>query len=611
MTPAGLASNAPEQTVPAAGPAAPQLVLIRQRIAVASAVSFDFFDTLFVRALLEPEDLFAMIGKRFSIPDFPARRRAAQTEAFRRMQEEGRREITLAGIYACFGPLPLPAEEVMAAEYEMELAVAHPNAELVDLFAATVAAGKPVVLTSDMYLPGRFFIEALERHGLPKVPVFASSDRNATKRDAGELFDLVVASLGVPHGQLLHIGDNPDSDVRMAAAKGLATCGYREARRPESPRTVAPETSLARALLRKHSHQIPPGSFEELGFLHGGPAAVGFLDWLSEQAQRDRIDHLLFLARDGYILNGIARAHPGRPLPRFAYFLGSRVAFTLAAMHEGNFGDFMPFLLSGAEGLSPYELLERIGVQPPAATVMESFGLGDGVRVGPDRLGRLSAFLHAYRWEILKVCRRNRRALHLALNRLGIQPGERVGLVDIGWNGTTQDAFEQAIADLLPLEVFGYYLCLANTTECVRRQRRRRMAALVSSASFSAAILDRLYRNRAAAELFFSAPHPSVVGLAIGQDGEVTMADGSCGARQDQLARISSEIAAGMLLFASSYDAMRKALHLPTSPLQLATPLLEFVCDDGWRDNPLLASVMNFDCWSRTRNRDTPLVGQY
>lgn len=582
--------------------------LMRQRIAAAAAVSFDFFDTLFLRSLLDPEDLFDIIGKRFGIENFSALRRAAQSEAFRRMQKEGRREITFEGIYACFGSLPVPAEALRQAEYEMELALVHPNSELVELFVETVTSGKPVVLTSDMYLPGRFFAEALERHNLPMVPIFVSADKNATKRDTGELFDIVAAELGLEHERILHVGDNPESDVKKAGAKGLATYHYKEIRRPPDLRTVKPEASLARGLLRKHIKHIPEDSFEELGFLYGGPAALGFLDWISEQAKRDGIDHVLFLARDGYILERIAKLRPEGFLPKFDYFLGSRVVFTLAAMNERNFAEFLPFLLSGAEELSPYELLERIDVHPPADKVMEDFHLGAEAVVGRALYDQLRVFMCAYRWEILKICRRNRRALFIYLNKLGLRSGARVALVDIGWNGTTQEAFELAIHDLMDIDVFGYYFCLANTPECKKRQQTRQMNAMLSPTSISADLVERIYKNRVGVELFFSAPHPSVIGLMVSEDGGVEMTEGYVRRSSSNLADISSEIVAGMETFANSYDKLREQLQVPTSPVDLAMPLIDFITDENWHSHQLLGAINNFDCWSRTKNRNAPLA---
>ncbi len=582
------------------------LTELRQRMDAAEAISFDFFDTLFVRPLLAPEDLFDIIGSRFGLPDFRRLRQAAQAEAFRRMRHARNREITLAGIYACFDSLPVAAEDLMRAEYLMELALVHPNAELVDIYSAAVRSGKPVVLISDMYLPASFFLESLARHGLAEVPLYISSDRNATKRDAGELFDIAVAELGIAPDRLLHIGDNPRSDVVQARSRGVVAYHYQQSRLPPGLRDYAPEASLARGLLRRHVRHLEPDSFQELGFLYGGPAAVGFLDWIIEKTQTDRIDHLLFLSRDGYILNEIGRGWGDQRLPKFTYFRGSRTAFTLAAINEKNFVEYLPFLLSGAEGLSAGELLERIDVPVPADRVLDDIGLGAGVAVAPENLLRMGSFLQAWRWEILKVCRRNRRALRLYLEEIGIRPGNRVALVDIGWNGTTQDAFENATADFIDLQVFGYYFCLADTPERLQRQQTRRMEALVASPATSPDIVAKLFAHRVAVEMFFSAPHGSIGGYALSGAGRVVAVEDLGRGHNADLARINSDILEGMSLFAREYQRLRRELEFSTDPLGVAASLIEFVTQSC--SHPLFQSIRNFDCWSRTRNRDVFLA---
>src|SRR5262249_52776831 len=161
---------------------------------------------------------------------------------------------------------------------------------------------------------------------------------------------------------------------------------------------------------------------------------VGYLDWVAEQARQDGVDHILFVSRDGYVLQRLARRRPVGELPAFSYLLGSRVSFGLAAIEEGNFADYLPFLLSGADGLGAAEVLARIGVVPPGDHVMEDLALGPGSVVTPDSVGRIARFLYAYRWEILKVCRRNRQGLFEHLLRAGVRSGMRIGLVDVGWN---------------------------------------------------------------------------------------------------------------------------------------------------------------------------------
>lgn len=576
-------------------------------LARASAVSFDFFDTLFIRPLAHPEDAFDILGNRFGIPDFRARRRAAQAEAFRRMVAAGRKEISLADIYACWPAGGVPSSELMQAEYELELALVEPNPELAELFAAILASGKPVVITSDMYLTEDFFIAALRPHGWDHLPLFISADRNATKRDSGELFDAVAAHLGLAAGSILHIGDNELADVTRPRDKGLMAFHYRAAKPAAESKKPAPlALSLGQGLLRTRARDIAPGSYTELGFAYGGPANLGFLDWVGERARADGIEHVLFLSRDGFTMERIARADPQRQLPPFCYFLGSRTAYTLAAMNADNFNAFLPFLLSGADGLAPHELLERIGVTPPAPQVMDDLGLGHKVRVAPALYPKLSSFLYAYRWEILKVCQRNRGALYRYLRQMGLKDGSRVALVDVGWSGTSQEAFEMALKPLMQLEVFGYYFCLADTPERQRRALTQRMKAMVDAASTSAATVASVYANRVAAELFFSAPHSSVIGLRDGKDGVEAVLDEGRG-DTSALSGIAQEVCDGVLAYAEHYVPLRRRLDVRVSPLQTAWPLIALLAESGGKAHHMLSQVKSFDAWGSSRNHQLSL----
>lgn len=583
-----------------------RLQALAPMIAAAELVSFDFFDTLFIRPLADPEDAFDILGETRGIADFRARRRAAQVRAFQVMHAEKRGEIDLDGIYRCFEDLP-DAAAIRAAEYALEHEVTLPNPEMVAVFRAALAQGKQVVITSDMYLRAPWFSALMQRHGLPEVPLFISADRDATKRDFGALFDLLAAETGVPKERILHIGDNAASDVDKARERGLAAFHYREARVPPRRKGISPAASLARGLVRAHQAEVPPGSLHELGFLKGGPAALGFLDWIAEQARRDGIDYLLFVSRDGHVLQSLAARQPGG-LPPFSYLLGSRVAFTLAAMTPGNFNRYLPFLLSGADQLSPAEVLARIGVPAPAESVMEALGLGQEVRLRHDAPEPMLGLLQAWQWEILKVCRRNRRGLLRHLLQLGVRAGQRVAMVDVGWNGTTQQAFVEALEGLMPLHVTGYYFCLSDSEDCRRRRAAMPMKALVDAQSMPPEMLRAIYSNRVGVEFFFSAPHDPVIGYADGPDG-VTAVQDPGRAPVGDIAAMAQALENGALHFAECYREWQSRLGLrQMDALGLAMPLLEFVADGAWADHPELRRVKNFDSWASSANRDMWMV---
>lgn len=575
-------------------------------VETASAVSFDFFDTLFTRPIANPEDAFDIIGLRYAMPDFRERRRTAQTEAFRRMQRAGRKEITLAGIYDCFAEGPVSRGELMRAEYALELTLVEPIAEVVALLRAVLAAGKPVAITSDMYLGVDFFRAALEPHGLADIPLFISAARNATKRDAGELFEIMAQGLGLPAREILHIGDNALADVQRPREKAMQAYHYQPPHARKPGKEISLATSLGFGLMQTRAAGLRDNEFAELGCVYGGPATIGFLEWIKEQSARDGIDQVLFLSRDGYALERIARSDPRHRLPPFCYFLGSRTAFTLAAMTADNFTQFLPFLLSGSVGLAPGELLERIGVPAPAEKVMADLGLGNGARITAKLETRLARFLYAYRWEILKVCQRNRRILYQYLRQLGLKSGSRVAVVDIGWRGTTQEAFELALKPLMDLAVFGYYFCLVDTPECLQRANHQRMSAMVTAEHTSKATIDMLYKNRVAVELFFSAPHPSVIGWQI--DGQIIapVMDAGRGDVKD-LSSTASAIVRGIDAFAQHHAELQGRLGIALPPLQMAWPMIELALGENESARKLIGKIQNFDAWSSSRHHQLRL----
>ncbi len=569
----------------------------------ASVISFDFFDTLFVRPLTHPEDAFDLLGIKFNIADFRAQRRKAQAEAFRQMTKDGRKEITLQNIYDKF-PLPQHQRDaIQQAEYSLELELVQPNKELFPLFKQLVASEKTVVITSDMYFSANFFVDVLKRYGLEQVPLFISADRNATKRDSGELFDSVVSACGVVASQVLHIGDNYLADVQRPQERGLAAFHYVRDVAYLGDKKQCIATSMAQGLLNTDdAEKITPDTFQALGYQFGGPANLGFLHWITQQAKQDAVDVVLFVSRDGYALERLAKNYCADQLPEFHYFLGSRIAFNLALITEENFEQNIPFLLSGSVGLSPGELFERIGVCPPADAVLQNLGIDPQRRISIEDHEVLGQLMFGYRSEIMKVCSRNRRGLFMYLCQSGVKAGNKIALVDVGWNGTTQEAFELAVCPIIDIDVVGYYFCLADTPERQRRSRTLHMKAMVNKESTSSSIVDSVYENRVAVEMFFSAPHNTIIGYrpnglcveVVGDPGRAK----ATGHEQFNLA-----INEGIDMFAESFTQQQKRLNVSLTPLQTVAPIIELVSNAQWRTNPLIGQIENFDSWGSSRNQ--------
>jgi FMN phosphatase YigB (HAD superfamily) len=571
----------------------------------AEVVSFDFFDTLFIRAVPHPENVFDILGHQLGINRFRDLRIAAQAEAFRKMQLAGRKEILLQEIYESFSWPGIDFNDLAQAEYDLEQKLLEPNPEIFPYFKHLVASGKSVVITSDMYFQERFFQDVLLPYGLETVPLFISSDRNATKRDAGELFDLLISQLGLKPEQILHIGDSELGDWTRAKEKGLLAFHYNTGPASQRPtvNTISVSHSVSHGLLKTRGTPFAENSYAGLGYLYGGPATVGFYEWIAAKTKEDRVDKVLFLSRDGYSLERYAQTRSNRSLPDSCYFLGSRIAYTLAAITDENFAEFLPFLLSASDGLAPFELLERIGVPSPSPKFFADLDLADSTIVQTQTRARLEQFLFAYRWEILKVCRRNRNALFQYLSQAGLRSGQRVALVDVGWRGATQEAFELAIAPMIDLEVFGYYFCLADGAERERRQKKHRMAAMFASNTVPGAKISAIYHKRVTVELFFSAPHHTVIGLELDSHGDVRPVLDPGRGKASQNLEVIQEICQGIEAYCGQYRELFNRLDLELTPAETAAPLIDLVTTSpNPQIQPLIDRVHNFDAWASSKN---------
>lgn len=559
---------------------------LRDRIAAAQVVSFDVFDTLFLRLVASPEDVFDLVGARHGLPGFRKARIAAQAKAFRVMRAQGRREIDLDGIYACLPDLGLPAEVLRASECEIERLVLRPNPEVRAVLDACRALGKPCILLSDMYLPTAFFSDLCERHAVGVDHVFVSCDRQATKRDDGALFDLAASALGVPPGAILHIGDNAASDIARGAERGVATAHYR----PPAPRppSASPAASLVAGVAASASYEIGRSPWWRHGYAAGGPATFALLRWLDARTGADRIDLLLLMSRDGFTLESL---WPEGGVPS-RYLKGSRVLFTLAAMTERSFEAGLPFLLSGGRGLTLRELLARIGVALPGAAVLAGLGLSGETVFSRGNERAVESLLRVLRWRILRACIACRRGLHAYALAAGIRDGMRIGLFDVGWKGSTQAALERALGPLFRVSVKGYYLCLHEAPADGSERE-----AMLTRRAVPRRTLAALYANRVAVELFFSAPHGSVVGCDLDEAGAVVFREDAGRGADPRLPEIAAEIDAGIRACVGDLALLSENIPLALPAETLAAPLVALATDPTPEAAALIGSIYNVDSW--------------
>ncbi len=445
------------------------------RSSTAPYVSFDVFDTLVVRPVSRASDLVSVLDRELA-PDLPpmarysnARNAAVGTlraadRALGAERDEYPIEAVAEQTARLLGGVP-QGKALLAAEVALEEQHLAPRALGVALMLFAQRLGRRVGLVSDTFYSADELLELVGPH-LPIEPafVFTSADADATKAD-GRLFDVVLGELGIGPDELLHVGDNPVSDVERAAERGIATVhvpavadaarrthalgglwkGFREEKGLSLVKGVVAQRFFDNPFVAFPKGGVSLGTPYALGYGIAGPALLGWTLWVARQARDLRYDDVSFLARDGYVPHRIyQRLRDADPdLPPARYLLASRrAAFqvfsgdpahvaTTQFVHGLNPANTPRTLLTTRFGTDVVRLL---GPALARARITEL-----DAPLGRERAADLVAVLVEHAEAVAAACADRSAAARLHyVDRLG--GAERPVVVDLGYSGSSQRA---------------------------------------------------------------------------------------------------------------------------------------------------------------------------
>ena len=195
-------------------------------------ISFDVFDTLVFRKCTCYQ-VFDIAAEKYNAVH------TDKTESFRehrikaQAHAQGKsltQEITLNEIYDELADEygDVFAEGMKSAEINAELEAVYPNTEMLKFYNAMKSAGKRIIITSDMYLPGKVIAALLEKCGYYGYENLYVSSEYRVRKSSGALFRRIVRDEGIDPSDILHIGDNMHSDYVMANREGLRGFLYKK-----------------------------------------------------------------------------------------------------------------------------------------------------------------------------------------------------------------------------------------------------------------------------------------------------------------------------------------------------------------------------------------------
>ena len=310
-------------------------------------VSFDIFDTLITRPFYEPLDMFRIMDKDYrelthnDVGINFSKIRVISENICRENKRETDpecQEVTLDEIYDTIHTQYEISKDVLEKlkkkECEYEIRFCKRRDTIHELYELALDMGKKVIFTSDMYLPEDVIVKILKENGYTEYTKLYLSSTVKKIKWTGDLYRHVFKDMGLEPGEMIHMGDNFESDYKRAKELGMNSIHI--------PKTIDVMTktnytnNLAQPLIkslpfwRDNAESIrfmgircmmavvanklfdnPFKTFDHrtdfnsdpylIGYYALGMYVYGVTKWILDETN-DNYDKVSFMARDGYLI---------------------------------------------------------------------------------------------------------------------------------------------------------------------------------------------------------------------------------------------------------------------------------------------------------------------
>lgn len=495
----------------------------------AKVLSLDCFDTLFWRNVSRPFDIFTRLQHGLC----PLARGVAEADARKKKRiATGLEEVSLAEIYGELkGQFDAEQQQQMM---EHELALEINNGFLfppaLALLRQAKARGIRTIIVSDTYLDAGQLSRLLAAH-CDEIPdlidhIYCSSEFGHSK--SGSLWPEIVQREQVKPQDIFHVGDNHRADYLQPVKSGITAIHFKQ--NEALVTNVLEQRSIAAKLLFPACGATAPVpslfhacysvalrneiSSEQLtGWTTLGPILYAFALFIKQQRDLMPGVRLGFLMRDGYMLR--EAYHALYPDEQSASLNISRFTAIKSAFHSRqSIVDYLGKTLRAAERVTAagFDMISRhlMLSERRKKKIASQLQLHNH---SADYLYK-SLLSHEVVKETLarSAACRQRLITHLQ-NKLQLQPGETLMLIDLGYAGTAQNLLAPLLEETLNIQVRGCYLIAAWTAGW---QQNR--TALVNPDTADFRLIRTLTRFIASFEMLCSSHGFSVVDYT--DDGE-------------------------------------------------------------------------------------------
>ncbi|OKH40345.1 hypothetical protein NIES2101_35055 [Calothrix sp. HK-06] len=498
--------------------------------------SFDVFETAIVRIWAKPTDLFWELGNQLkqegliqvSPEAWQKMRVDAETNA-RRASAKG--EVTLEQIYqqflSCFNWSTNQLKLVMEKEIALELKSLRPVPKIQQKIQSLQKQNSRIIYMSDMYLPKNVIQDFLVKNNVwaKDSKLYVSSEIEASKA-TGELFPYCLKQELIKASELLHIGDNLNSDVKKPKKQGVKVEPFTQTHLNRYEQLLVDEQSLPlrfRSLLAGMSRLTRLQS-EQTDFHKQviwdttssviAPILFGFVYSCLQSAQKKEIKRLYFVARDGQILHKIAQVicQNWNYDIDCRYLYGSRQAWNAPALQEIGETE-LTWIFNNTTFLSVDAVCERVNIQPQKIQdVLNRYGFDKAkwnLNLDNEERSRLKrAFAEKEVVHIILATATTYREKAIGYFRQEeLDNGLPFAIVDVGWTGSSLRSFSKVLqsAGFYPQSgTYGFFFALDKR---VKASAKDQLLAYFYDAEVPVGNRADTCQYRCLLELFVSADH--------------------------------------------------------------------------------------------------------
>lgn len=488
---------------------------LKEYIDNSEIVSFDIFDTLLLRNVANPTDIFKIVdieyADRFNQKlDFYNKRIKAEEYARKISKCE---DITFDEIYYILEKElgKECSEKLKKMEIEIEEKFLIANTYIKEVYNYAKEKNKKVIIISDMYLSKEIIEKFLLINNYTRYDaLYVSCEINKTKAN-GTIYPYIREQMNIKnHEKWIHIGDNYISDVHNANNNGISGTYYKRLLdREKKVKINNLSDSIVYSIQINNKYSLEDNEYwKEFGIMYVAPIYIGLIfnmmKWLKGK------DNIYFLSRDGYVpyklYNKLTQYY--NDLPKGKYIYASRRAYIYPTLtnDKDKAIDFLTiYNESFNQKLTIKEIFKNLDMDINCySSVLNKYDfMNIEEKITDQNISKVRSILLEVWDDIKEQLSHEGKLLEKYLIQEGIMNYNNINIFDIGWAGSTH----KAMTEFINKEIDGYYF---GTTEFIDSKIRTNSFGYAFNIGKPSKTRKFIIDNVMMYELIFTAPEGSL-----------------------------------------------------------------------------------------------------